>query len=152
MFTVEDLAAPPGVDDPAFPPDWEAQIDAWSRPSRADLAEVVYTSGTTSAPKGVMLTHGTFLSTLEVAREIIPPRHHRIVGILPLSHVFEQAVVLFYGAMLGAEITYVRSLNPRTLFAARSAPAQRLVTTVSPVSTGRGRSETSKRRTTGSVP
>ena len=79
---------------------------------------MVYTSGTTSRPKGVMLTHGTFLSTLEVAEQLIPPRHHRLVGILPLSHLFEQAVVLFYGAMLGSEIVYVRSLNPRTLFGA----------------------------------
>ena len=90
--------------------------------------EVVYTSGTTGVPKGVMLTHGTFLSTIEISREVLPPRHHRLVSIVPLSHLFEQAIVLFYGSMLGSEITYVRSLNLRTLLAAiRESKATALV-------------------------
>ena len=118
QVVLESLVADPRSDDPTFPPDWEAQLDQWPRPARDELVEIVYTSGTTSTPKGVQLTHGTFLSTLEVARELVPPRHHRMVGILPLSHLLEQAVVLFYGTMLGCEIVYVRSLNPRTLLEA----------------------------------
>ena len=39
--------------------------------------------------------------------------HHRAVGILPLSHLFEQAPVLFYATAIGAEVRYVRSRNPR---------------------------------------
>jgi long-chain acyl-CoA synthetase len=115
---LESLVAEPGLDDFEFPPDWDAQLDLWPRPDREELVEIVYTSGTTSAPKGVQLTHGTFLSTIEVARQLVPPRHHRMVGILPLSHLFEQVIVLFYGTMLGSEIVYVRSYNPRTLFEA----------------------------------
>ena len=118
QLSVEGLVADPDHDDLAVPPDWESQLDKWPRPSRTDLVEIVYTSGTTSLPKGVMLTHGTFLSTLEVCRVLMPPRQHRMVGILPLSHLFEQAIVLFYGAMIGSEVVYVRSYNPRTLFAA----------------------------------
>ena len=118
QVVLESLVADPRSDDPTFPPDWEAQLDQWPRPARDELVEIVYTSGTTSTPKGVQLTHGTFLSTLEVARELVPPRPHRMVGILPLSHLFEQAVVLFYGTMIGCEIVYVRSLNPRTLLEA----------------------------------
>lgn len=116
--TLGSLVADPGEGDQVFPPDWDAQLDLWRRPERDDLVEIVYTSGTTSAPKGVQLTHGTFLSTIGVARTIVPPRHHRMVGILPLSHLFEQVIVLFYGTMLGSEIVYVRSYNPRTLFEA----------------------------------
>lgn len=116
--TLESLVADPGDGDQDFPPDWGAQLDLWSRPGRDDVVEIVYTSGTTSAPKGVQLTHGTFLATIDVARQLVPPRHHRMVGILPLSHLFEQVIVLFYGTMLGSEIVYVRSYNPRTLFAA----------------------------------
>lgn len=117
-LTLEELVADPDPEDPAFPADWQEQLGQWPRPDRDSLVEIVYTSGTTSQPKGVKLTHGTFLSTLEVSRVLLPPRHHRMVGILPLSHLFEQAIVLFYGAMLGAEIVYVRSVNPRTLFEA----------------------------------
>jgi long-chain acyl-CoA synthetase len=102
--------------DPAFPADWERMLDQWPRPTRGDLFEAVYTSGTTSLPKGVMLAHGNILSTLAVCRVLLPPRPHRVVSLLPLSHLFEQAPVLFYGTMIGAQVLYVRSRNPRVIF------------------------------------
>lgn len=114
-LTLDELTADPDDD---FPADWEARLDAWPRPDRGTLAEVIYTSGTTSAPKGVMLTHGTLLATLEVCERLLPPRPHRAVSLLPLSHLFEQAPVLFYGTMIGASLVYVRSRNPRVIFEA----------------------------------
>ena len=115
--SVEELVEEPAGGD-SFPADWEAQIDRWARPGRPDLVEIIYTSGTTGQPKGVQLTHGTFLSNLAVGAMILPPRHHRIVSFLPLSHLFEQALVLFYGTMVGAEVVYVRARNPRTILEA----------------------------------
>ena len=106
------------ADDEHFPPDWESRLGAGHAPGRSDLVEIIYTSGTTGQPKGVQLTHGTFLSTLEVVAVIMPPRHHRLVSLLPLSHLFEQAIVLYYGTMIGAEVVYVRSRTPRTILAA----------------------------------
>jgi long-chain acyl-CoA synthetase len=106
-----------GLDNP-FPTDWESQVDSWPRPGRADLFEVIYTSGTTGTPKGVMLKHGTILSTLEAIGKILPPREHRTVSLLPASHLFEQAPVLLFGTMIGAQITYVRSRTPRVIFEA----------------------------------
>ena len=41
-----------------------------------------------------------------------------MVSLLPLSHLFEQAPVLFYGTIVGAEVLYVRSRNPRVIFEA----------------------------------
>ncbi|MDP8904481.1 MAG: AMP-binding protein [Chloroflexota bacterium] len=128
LRTVESLAADPphenaaasdegGIDEP-FPPDWESQVDAWPRPNRATLFEVIYTSGTTGMPKGVMLTHGNILATLEAIGKILPPREERTVSLLPASHLFDQAPVLFYGLMLGADILYLRSRTPRVIFAA----------------------------------
>jgi len=115
LLTLDELTADP-VGDPFIPVDWEAQVDGWPRPGRGTLVEVIYTSGTTSAPKGVMLTHGNLLSTLEVCGVLLPPRPHRVVSLLPLSHLFEQAPVLFYGTMIGAQLVYVRSRNPRVIF------------------------------------
>ncbi|HSH21757.1 MAG TPA: AMP-binding protein, partial [Candidatus Caenarcaniphilales bacterium] len=126
--TVESLSADPphenaagtdegGLDDP-FPRDWEAQLDSWPRPTRTTLFEVIYTSGTTGMPKGVMLAHGTILSTLEAIAKILPPREHRTVSLLPASHLFEQAPVLFFGVMVGADILYLRSRTPRVIFQA----------------------------------
>jgi long-chain acyl-CoA synthetase len=65
-----------------------------------------------------MLTHGNILSTVGVCRVLLPPRPHRVVSLLPLSHLFEQAPVLFYGTMIGADVLYVRSRNPRVIFEA----------------------------------
>jgi len=106
-----------GLDDP-FPDDWEAQVDSWPRPTRDSLFEVIYTSGTTGYPKGVMLKHGTLLSSMEAISHLLPAREHRTVSLLPASHLFEQAPIMFFGMGIGADILYVRSRNPRVIFEA----------------------------------
>ena len=113
--TVEELAAPPDL---SFPSDWEAQVDAWPRPTRSDLAEIIFTSGTTGSPKGVMLTHGNILASVEAADHVIAPQEHRVVSLLPLSHLLEQVTALYYALTVGADILYVRSRNPRVIFEA----------------------------------
>ena len=90
--TVEALAAEPDPGDPLFPEDWEARQAAWSRPTADEVFELVFTSGTTGTPKGVMLTHDNVVASIESFHRIIPPMTHRIVSLLPLSHLLEQAV------------------------------------------------------------
>jgi len=113
--TVEALTAEP---DPAFPADWEAQLAAWERPAPADIWELVFTSGTTGTPKGVMLGHDNVTASIKTFYRIVPRMEHRIVSLLPLSHLLEQAVGLFYALSVGADIVYVRSRNPRVIFEA----------------------------------
>jgi len=113
--TVDALAAEP---DASFPDDWEAQLGAWPRPRPEDVWELVFTSGTTGTPKGVMLAHDNVRAGIETFHRIIPPIEHRIVSVLPLSHLLEQAVGLFYALSVGADIRYVRSRNPRVIFEA----------------------------------
>ncbi len=113
--TVEDLAAEP---DPGWPADWAEQVEAWSRPRPEDLFEIIFTSGTTGTPKGVMLTHANVVATIATAHNAIPPQEHRLVSLLPLSHLMEQAITLFYALTVGADILYVRSRNPRVIFEA----------------------------------
>ncbi len=110
---IEDLSADP---DETFPADWEAQVAAWERPTTDDTFQLVFTSGTTGKPKGVMLTHGGVMAGVSSFHRIINPMEHRIVSLLPLSHSLEQAVSLFYGMDVGANILYVRSRNPRVIF------------------------------------
>ena len=112
---VEELCADP---DDSFPPDWEAQVDAWPRPTADDIFELIFTSGTTGNPKGVMLSHGNVLAGVGSFHKIIAPMDHRLVSLLPLSHLLEQAVCLFYALDMGADILYVRSRNPRVIFEA----------------------------------
>jgi long-chain acyl-CoA synthetase len=103
--------------DADFPPGWEVEVDAWDRPQRSDLFEIVFTSGTTGHPKGVMLTHGNVLATLEASMHVLPPWEHRVVSLLPLSHLFGQ-VELLLALTVGADLLYIRSRNPRVIFEA----------------------------------
>jgi long-chain acyl-CoA synthetase len=110
---VEALTADP---DTSFPSDWETQMAAWSAPAPSDLFELVFTSGTTGTPKGVMLAHDNVIASIETFHRIVPRMEHRLVSLLPLSHLLEQAVGLFYALSVGADILYVRSRNPRVIF------------------------------------
>jgi len=84
-----------------------------------DLAELVYTSGTTGNPKGVMLTHRNVVSNTAMARTAIQPTtRHRALSILPLSHMFEQTSGLFAPLAGGSSITYIGSLRPDVIFEA----------------------------------
>jgi long-chain acyl-CoA synthetase len=111
--TIEAIAAEP---DASFPPDWEAQVAAWPRPAPDELFELIFTSGTTGTPKGVMLAHDNVVASIQSFHRIIPPLDHRIVSLLPLSHLLEQAVGLFYALSVGADVLYVRSRSPRVIF------------------------------------
>ncbi len=111
--TIESLSEDPGDDLPA---DWEAQVVGWQRPAPPEVFELVFTSGTTGNPKGVMLAHDNLLAGALSFHGIIKPMEHRIVSLLPLSHSLEQIVCLFYAMDVGADILYVRSRNPRVIF------------------------------------
>ena len=107
-------AAPEG--DATLPADWEEQVAGWPKPETGDLVELIFTSGTTGTPKGVMLAHDNLLAGNQTFHRIIPPMEHRIVSLLPLSHLLEQAVGLYYALSVGASVLYVRSRNPRVIF------------------------------------
>jgi long-chain acyl-CoA synthetase len=112
ITTTDDLCAEPGA---GFPADWEADVGAWARPARADVYLLVFTSGTTGTPKGVALSHENTVAGIDGFHEIVPDIEYRIVSLLPMSHLFEQAIGLYLLLDLGADILYVRSLNPRIL-------------------------------------
>ena len=63
-----------------------------------------------------MLAHDNILASIESFHAVMPHLEHRIVSLLPLSHLLEQAVGLFYALSVGADVLYVRSRNPRVIF------------------------------------
>lgn len=109
-ITVEEMETALPADDPA----WQAAPVAPD-----DLAEIVFTSGTTGAPKGVMLSHANILSDLIAVEEYIPPAPgFHMLSLLPLSHMFEQIAELFFALSAGACVVYPDSLTPSTIFRA----------------------------------
>lgn len=78
-----------------------------------DLAEILYTSGTTGDPSGVMLTHQNILEGLEGLKLLVPPSNeYRLLSILPLSHALEQLVGVFTVFRFGATVYYLARINP----------------------------------------
>jgi long-chain acyl-CoA synthetase len=82
--------------------------------TRNHVAQILFTSGTTAEPRGVVLTHGNFLANLEpLERGIVPYRKYerwfhplRFVTLVPLSHVFGQFMTLFVPPLLGAAVVF----------------------------------------------
>lgn len=76
-----------------------------------DLASIVYTSGTTGRPKGVMLSHRNMLSNAYSGmRSIALGPDDRLLSFLPLSHTLERTVGYYAALMSGAEVTFNRSI------------------------------------------
>jgi long-chain acyl-CoA synthetase len=101
----------------------EAPIPAPPGLDRGDIAEIVFTSGTTTDPKGVCLTHGNLLANIEPFEEEIR-RHARLARLarplrflspLPLTHVYGQISAVFIPPLLGAEVHFPHSLKAREL-------------------------------------
>jgi long-chain acyl-CoA synthetase len=121
-----------GNDVPPLP----AQIDApiWKLPdvewidaaatavtvARDDVAEIIFTSGATADPKGVVITHGNVLAnTVPIEREVTKYRKWgrpffplRFLNLLPLSHMFGQAMATFVPPMLPGVVVFMRGYNP----------------------------------------
>ncbi len=77
-----------------------------------DLATIIYTSGTTGVPKGVMLTHGNFVSNIEAILDRVPMDHtDTCLSFLPLSHVLERMAGHFLMVRCGVTIAYAESVE-----------------------------------------
>ena len=82
-----------------------------------DIASLIYTSGTTATPKGVMLTHKNFLSNVNsmVATGIISQKDH-VLSILPLHHSYPFTVTLLFPLLKGGSVAYATSLKAEDIF------------------------------------
>ncbi len=84
-----------------------------------DIAELVFTSGATGDPKGVILTHGNITATVGAMDRLVPNYpHFRTLSLLPLSHMMEQTVDLLVALTRGASIYYLGNVQPVALLAA----------------------------------
>jgi long-chain acyl-CoA synthetase len=76
-----------------------------------DLATILYTSGTTGQPKGVMLSHNNIFSNTQAVRDILPVGQQDVaLSFLPLSHIFQRMVDYFL-FWRGCRIAYVSQID-----------------------------------------
>ncbi len=88
--------------------------------SRKDALEIIFTSGTTADPRGVIISHGNVLANIEPLQTEIrkylryeKPFHPiRFLNLLPLSHVFGQMLGVFIPPMLAGTVVFIDSLRP----------------------------------------
>lgn len=76
-----------------------------------DLASIVYTSGTTGRPKGVMLSHENIVNNAYSGLRSVPVYPEDVaLSFLPLSHTFERTIGYYLGIMAGSRVAYNRSI------------------------------------------
>src|SRR4029078_11262363 len=85
-----------------------------------DVLEIVFTSGTTAQPKGVVITHGNVLANVAPLQDQINPylKYERFVppirflNLLPLSHVFGQFLGMYLPPLLAGTVFFQHALSP----------------------------------------
>ena len=88
-------------------------------PAESDLAALLYTSGTTADPKGVMLTHANLVGEANSVLAVIKiGPEDALLGILPMFHVLAQMANLFLPLFNGARVVYLETLNTTELLRA----------------------------------
>jgi long-chain acyl-CoA synthetase len=104
--------------------DWRADGPMPSVPiSRDDVIQIIFTSGATAEPKGVVIRHRNVLANIvPVEREVLKYRKYawpfhplRFVNLLPLSHMFGQSMASNIPPMVRGTVIFTRSFNPHDL-------------------------------------
>ena len=99
------------------------EIESTPTPSPSDISTIVYTSGTTGMPKGVMINNGGIEAGINMARKIalLDTPGTRFISYLPLCHIAERNFVEFAATAAGGTIHFVENLDTfsRNLASAR---------------------------------
>ena len=93
------------------------------RIERDDIVEIVFTSGATGEPKGVLITHGNILANIVSPEQIVsryakwfrPVFPVRFLSLIPLSHMFGQVITLFILPLIPGVAVFMRGYSPHEI-------------------------------------
>lgn len=116
-------AATENLEDLAHQPQSQRVDPAQVAVTRDDILQIVFTSGTTADPKGVVITHGNVRANIApLEREMQPYLKYarlvhplRFLNLLPLSHVFGQFLGMFLPPLLGGTVIFLDELKPSAI-------------------------------------
>jgi long-chain acyl-CoA synthetase len=128
MLAGDEVTLPDGLKVPV----WRFAGVEWTRPTRSlppppatrdDTAEILFTSGATAEPKGVIIQHKNILANvipihgeMQKYKKYAKPFHPiRFLNLLPLSHMFGQAMATFIPPMLPGVVVFMRGYNPHEI-------------------------------------
>jgi long-chain acyl-CoA synthetase len=96
------------------------------QPGPDDLLTLVYTSGTTGNPKGVMITYGNMMFCAQGLQQVLPPlpSGERFFSYLPLAHAFERGAVELTSLYFGAEVWFLENIDKLAEQLAQVAPTR----------------------------
>ena len=91
-----------------------------------DLAQIIFTSGTTAEPKGVMITHRNIEANLRSVQPVMDRWRNffrlmwnlKILSVVPLSHMYGQFIGIYVPMIIGSSVVFMDSVNPRDIIRA----------------------------------
>jgi long-chain acyl-CoA synthetase len=103
--------------------EWQGAGSSTHQAQATDLAEIIFTSGATSEPKGVTITHRNILANVvpvetelkKYKRYARPFAPIRFLNLLPLSHMFGQVMATFIPPLLPGVVVFMHGFNPRDI-------------------------------------
>jgi acyl-CoA synthetase (AMP-forming)/AMP-acid ligase II len=118
--------APGAIPYPAFVTPRHSGPPAVERPAVApsDPALIVYTSGTTGAPKGALITHHALIHVARVQSAIWPVRPYRVINNLPINHIGCVGDITCDALVPGGTIVFQEQFDPAAMLAA--VPKERI--------------------------
>lgn len=116
LFEKTDVSLPPIITEKEMPATLEGEPDEPIDLDPDELCALLYTSGTTGLPKGVMLSsRNIVINIMQGVSRLRIGYRQRIFGVLPLFHVFAQNVCVWSGLFVGATIILIPKIDRRLI-------------------------------------